>query len=908
MLNEFWLRLKAFAFRRKFERDLEDEVAFHLAMKEGKNCAANPETTNKSAHEAALRQFGNPTLARENLREMRSFMLVETLWRDIRFGARLLRKNPVFAFIAIVTLGLGIGANTAIFSLTYQVLLQLLPVPHPQELVVLRSPGPKSGRTESDGDNAFSFSYPMYKDLRERGGKVFSGLLCRKAIAISISDSGGTERAAGELVSGNYFETLGVIPALGRVFGPEDETALGANPMAVLSYGFWTRRFGNDTGILNKQINVNGTLLTVVGVARAGFNGVQLGETPDIFVPITMTAQMAPNWPDLNSHKVHWLALIGRLQPGMTADKAQAAIQTVFRPILEAEVPLEGISPKTQPQFLARKLELTPGAQGRPNLQNDTGKPLIFLNAMVGLVLLIACANLASLLIAKGEARQREIAVRMSLGAKRSRVLRQLLTEGVLLALAGGALGIAIAVPLLRLIVRGIPDSVGIRGMRAELDYHVLAFAIFLSLTTTLLFALMPALRLVRVDPQLPLKEQSASTGASGASARRWLIVAQVVLTTVLLAGAGLFGKSLRNIERVDLGLVPDHVIQFAIAPGLNRYTPAQTADFFERLRKSLSALPGVRSASAAEVRILSDSEEGGNITVEGYAPHGDEDLEAGRNWVGPEYFATMKIPLLAGREFRESDTASSPKVAIVNEKLARHYFAGRDPLGQHIFPGAGPNAKPDIEIVGIVRDSKHNNSRDEISTFVYMPYTQRPTLGHATFYVRTSQDPLLTANLLRKTVAGIDPNLPVFNLMTLADQVNDTNFGDRVMAFLSMCMGGLAALLAAMGLYGVMAYMVARRTREIGIRMALGASRESVAWMILREVMRLTFIGLALGLVGALVAGHFAESQLYGVKGYSPLILGATAVMLIAVAVLAGSLPARRAARVQPMIALRYE
>ncbi len=908
MLNEFWLRLKALLLRKKFDRDLEDEVSFHLAMQEGKQRAADPAAASNLAHEAALQQFGNPTLARENLREMRSFLLIETLLQDIRFGARLLRKNPVFAFIAIITLGLGIGANTAIFSLTYQVLLQFLPVPHPQELVVLRSPGPKSGRTESDGDNAFSFSYPMYKDIRDRGGRVFAGLLCRHAIAISISDSGRTERAAGELVSGNYFETLGVIPALGRVFGSEDETAVSANPVAVLSYGFWTRRFGNDTGILNRQINVNGTLLTVVGVARAGFNGVQVGETPDIFVPITMSAQMVPNFPDLNDHKMHWLALIGRLQPGMSAGTAEAAIQTVFHPILEAEVPLEGISQKAQPQFLARKLELKPGAQGRPNLQDDAGKPLIFLNAMVGLVLLIACANLASLLIAKGEARQREIAVRMSLGARRSRVLRQLLTEGVLLALAGGILGIVIAVPLLRLIVHGIPDSVGIQGMHAELDYHVLAFAILLSLATTLIFALMPALRLVRVDPQLPLKEQSASTGASGASARKWLIVSQVVLTTVLLAGAGLFSQSLRNIERVDLGLVADHVIQFAVAPELNRYTPAQTADFFERLRKSISALPGVRSVSAAEVRLLADSEEGGSLSVEGYTPRGDDDGEVGRNWVGPDYFATMKIPLLAGREFRESDAGTSPKVAIINEKLARHYFEGRNPLGWHLVPAVGNAAKPDIEIVGIVRDSKHNDSRDQIIPFVYMPYTQRKTLGHATFYVRTSQDPLLTANLLRKSVAAIDPNLPVFNLMTLTEQVNDTNFGDRVMAFLSMCMGGLAALLAALGLYGVMAYMVARRTREIGIRMALGASRESVAWMILREVMRLTVIGLVVGLVGALIAGHFAESQLFGVKGYSPLILGATALLLIAVAVLAGSLPARRAARVQPMIALRYE
>jgi putative ABC transport system permease protein len=907
MLNEFWLRLKALLLRKKFDRDLEDEVSFHLAMQEDRD--NSPErNVEHLGHEAALRQFGNPTRTRENLREMRSFMLLETLWQDIRFGARLLRKNPVFSLIAIITLGLGIGANTAIFSLTYQVLLQMLPVPHPKELVVLRSPGPKSGRTESDGDDAFSFSYPVYKDLRERGGRVFAGLLARKSISISISGPGGTERAAGELVTGNYFETLGVVPALGRTLSSEDETAPGANPVAVLSYGFWTRRFGNDPSILNKQINVNGTPLTVVGVSRAGFSGVQLGELPDIFVPITMTPQMIPNWPEFGSHKMHWLAIMGRLQPGLSAKTGEAAVQTIFHPILEAEVPLEGISQKTQPLFLARKLELKPGAQGRPNLQDDAGKPLIFLNAMVGLVLLIACANLASLLIAKGEARQREIAVRMSLGAKRSRVLRQLLTEGALLALAGGLLGIFIAVPLLRLIVRGIPDSVGIRGMNGELDYHMLGYAILLSLATTLLFALMPALRLVRVDPQLPLREQSAAAGASGTSARKWLIVSQVVLTTVLLAGAGLFAKSLYNIERVDLGLVADHVIQFVISPELNRYTPAKTADLFEQLRKQLSAMPGIQSVSAAEVRILSDSEDGGSISVEGYQPHGDEVQQAGRNWVGPDYFATMKIPLLAGREFRESDTSSSTKVAIINEKFARHYFSGRDPLGQHLIPGGGPNAKPDIEIVGIVRDSKHNDSRDEISSFVYMPYTQRSTLGHATFYVRTRQDPLLTANLLRKTVAGIDPNLPVFNLMTLTEQVNDTNFSDRVMAFLSMCMGALAALLAALGLYGVMAYMVARRTREIGIRMALGASRESVAWMILREVMRLTFIGLAVGLVGALIAGHFAESQLFGVKGYSPLILGATALLLIAVAALAGSLPARRAARVQPMIALRYE
>jgi predicted permease len=901
MLNKLWLRLKALVLRKHFDRDLEDEIAFHLAMKQ------KAASTDPAAREEVLREFGNATRAREDMREMRTFMLLETLWQDVRFGARLLRKNPIFALIAILTLSLGIGANTAIFSLTYHVLLQLLPVPQPQELVILRSPGPKQGRTSSDGDGAAAFSYPMYKDLRERGGQVFAGLLARRSADVSISGPGGTELARGELVTGNYFTTLEVTPALGRIFGPEDESAIGANPVVVLSYGFWTRHFGGDSSILNKQINVNGTLLTVVGVTRAGFSGVQLGDSPDVFVPITMTSQVSPNWPDINDHRVHWLALIGRLHPGLARESAEAAIQTVFHPILEEEVRLERVPPKMQPQFLARKLLLMPGSQGRPILQNDAGKPLIYLNTMVGLVLLIACGNLASLLIAKGEARQREIAVRMSLGAGRSRVLRQLLTEGVLLALAGGILGVAMAAPLLKLILHTFPEDSGFEGIRFGLDYHVLAFAILLSLATTLLFALMPALRLSRVDPQTPLKEQSAAGGSSTTTIRKALIIAQVVLTTILLAGAGLFAQSLRNINQVNLGLVLDHVIQFSVPPELNGYNPAQTADLLERLRKRIATLPGVRSVSAAEGRVLANSSSGADITVEGYPDNPDEDTHTAENWISPDYFATMKIPLLAGREFRDSDSATSPKVVIINEKLARRYFSGRDPIGKHLIFRRG-NVAPDIEIVGVVKDSKHNDSRSEIVPFAYMPYTQEPKLGHATFYVRTSQDPQAMSNVLRATVAGVDPNLPVYHMMTLTEQLNSTNFGERLMAILSSCMGLLAALLAAMGLYGVMAYMVARRTREIGIRMALGASRESVAWMILREVMRLTVSGLLLGVIGAVVAGHFAESELYGVKAYSPLVLGITVLMLVVVAALAGSLPARRAARVQPMIALHYE
>ncbi|MBZ5504046.1 MAG: ABC transporter permease [Acidobacteriia bacterium] len=907
MLHEFWLRLKALVSRRKFDRDLDDEIAFHLAMREEKNRAAAG--TDDLARQAARRQFGNATLAREELREMRSFTLLETLWQDLCYGVRLLRKSPMFTLVAVMTLAFGIGANTSIFSLTYQVLLRRLPVPHPEELVVLRSPGPKEGQTSSDGDTGTSFSYPLYKDLRRDGSQVFTGLLARFPVELSVSGLGHTERAAGELVSGNYFEVLGVAPALGRVFGREDETAPGANPVAMLSHGYWTRRFGNDPSVLNKQISVNGTPLTVVGVARVGFTGVQIGQMPDIFVPITMKAQITPSWDGLEDRKMHWVAVLGRLKPGMSRTGAEAAVQAVFRPLLQAEIPLEKVPDKVQPRFLARKLLLDPGSNGRPILQRDTQEPLVFLMAMAALVLLMACANLASLMIAKGEVRQREIAVRLSLGASRRRVLRQLLTEGFLLALAGGIAGLGLAPLILRAVLSAIPMDAGMLGLTADLDQRLLGFALALAVATTLLFALMPALRLVRVDPQTPLKEQgnSASGGISTVGLRKWLTVAQVVLTTVLLAGAGLFTQSLINIRNVDLGIRTDHVVQFTVAPGLNRYSPAQTLTFVERLRKAIATQPGVLSVSAAEIAVFTGNTSQGSITAEGYTAPESERVAVSKNWIGPDYFSTMKVPLIAGREFQEHDKADSPQVAIVNQTLAQRYFAGRDPIGKHIIFGQG-NVRPDIEIVGVVKDSKHEDAITPIVPFAYMTYAQDKSVAGVTFYVRTAQDPLATAATLRTTVADLDSALPVYELKTLDEQLKESMFGDRILAYFCLWMGSLAAMLAALGLYGVMAYMVARRTREIGIRMALGATRDSVAWLVLREVLRMTAVGLAAGLCAALLTGKLIESQLFGVKGWSPLVLGLTVLLLAATALAAGILPARRAARVQPMIALRYE
>ena len=834
---------------------------------------------------------------------MRSFL------QDVRYGLRMMAKNPGFSAVAVLTLALGIGANTAIFSLTDQVLLRRLPVPHAEQLVVLRSPGPNPGRAWSDGDTAASFSYPQYKDIRDHS-QVFSGLLGRFAVQVSVAGQGQSELANGELVTGNYFETLEVQPALGRVFTAEDETAPGANPLAVLSYGYWKRHFGNDPGVLNKQLIVNGTSLTVVGVARAGFNGVQVGQTPDIFIPITMKAQMTPNDDRFLERTNRWMAVIGRLKPGIGMKQAEASLAAPFRAILESELPQLKMSAANQKKFLDRQLLLAPGSHGRPILQKDAGEPLLILAAMVGLVLLIACANLASLLVARGEARQREIAVRLAMGASRWRLMRQLLTENLLLGIAGGAAGLALASWMLSGFVAAIPDSIGALGLEAKLDYRLLGFAAALSILTAILFGFTPALRATRADLQSTLKDQgaNASGGKSNVLLRKWLMVSQVALTVVLLAGAGFFAQSLMNLKNENLGLRADHVMEFSIAPELNRYSPAQTIAAGDRIREAIAALPGVHSVSAARISILSQTSAGSNITPEGYPAKEDEDMDVAQNWVGPNYFATLGTPLLAGREFGESDTAKSPKVAVINETLARRFFAGRNPIGLHIAFGARKDAQPEVEIVGVVKNSKHMDVRSEIRPFIYIPYAQLDDLGELTFYVRTETDPLAMGGTLRKTVANFDPSLPVFQMKTLTEQVDEIVFSDRLLTFFSLCLALLAALLAAVGLYGVMAYVVARRTREIGIRMALGATQTNVSWLVLREVIRMSAAGLAAGLLAAYAIGRLIESQLFGVKASSPSVFLIAAAVLASVALVAGWLPAHQAASVDPMIALRHE
>jgi predicted permease len=620
---------------------------------------------------------------------------------------------------------------------------------------------------------------------------------------------------------------------------------------------------------------------------------------------------MTPNWNGLDDHSDYWLAIMGRLKPGMSLAQTQEAVRPSYRSILEEELPLiTGWSAETRQRFLDKRILLEEGGKGRQILQRDTKKPLLVLAGMVGLVLLIACANVANLLLARGAARRREIAVRMALGAGRWRLIRQFLVESLLLSLLGGVVGLMVAAWTVTGLIAAIPPSVGLLGLSADLNLRLLGFNLALSAGAALLFGVAPAARATRLNLEATLREQgsSLSGGRSHARFRKLLVVSQIVLTTTLLVGAGLFARSLNNLRRLDLGIRADHLITFSIAPELNGYSPQRTIAFFDDLRAGLAALPGVRSVSAAEIAILNDSNRSSNVTVEGYQSQESEDMDVYHNQVGPDYFATMGIPLLSGREFANSDAPGSQKVAIINETMSRRFFANRNPIGSHFAFGSGDAVRPDIEIVGVVKDSKHATAREQARPFAYLPYAQGEDLGKITFYARTDQDVAAIAPSLRREVQRRDANLPIYELKTLRQQADESLFGDRFLTFLSVCFGLLAAALAAIGLYGVMAYTVTRRVREIGIRIALGAGQGSVAWLILREVALLALVGLLAGAPLAFALGRAAESLLFGVKASDPLVYIAASLLMACVALLGGYLPARRAAKVDPMVALRCE
>ena len=840
---------------------------------------------------------------------------MNSFWQDLRYGIRMLVKNPGFTVIAVFTLALGIGANTAIFSLLNQVLLRRLAVKNPAELVILSSPGPISGHGWSDGDISQSFSFPMYKALRERN-TVLSGLLARYAFSASVAARGQTELAEGELISGNYFEVLGVQPAIGRLFSLDDDRSPGAHPVVVLSHGYWTRQFGGDPAVLNQTILVSNTKMTVVGVSQAGFTGIQVGQSPDVFVPLMMKEQMLPNWGSQNSRhgfqdwNDYYLSLLGRLSPGVSSERAKAGLNAAYRPLLEEQLPtMSGWAEDKRQKFLKKPILLSSGARGRAIVQRDSGGSLLALAAMVAMVLLITCTNIANLLLARGAARQREFGIRAALGASRWRMIRQLLVESLLCAAAGGLLGLVLASWTMSILIPVVSTGGNISGLSSRLDGTLLLFALGITLLSVVFIGLLPAWRVAHSGVSAALKDQgsNASASVSHVRLRKVLVAAQIAFTVLLLAGAGLFVRTLWNLRRVDLGLKTENILTFSIEPELNGYSPARTIALCDQVREHVAALPGVRAVGSSEIPTLTGSTSNANITVPGAEQLSKDDQQVSYDSVSPGYFSTLGVPLLAGREFNAGDTAASQKVAIVSEAMARLFFPNRDPVGARFAFGGG-KVKPDIEIVGVVKDTKQNNVRSKINPYVYTPYAQSKGLGNMTFYVHTQQDPVTLASAMRHEVQQLDANLPVHNVKTMERLVDEDLLAERLVAGLSASFGILAALLASLGIYGVLAYLVVQRTREIGIRMALGAGGRHVRGLVFREVGFMFVAGTIVGLPAAFGLARLSESLLFGVQAKDPLVYVLDVTLIALVAFAACCLPAQRAARVDPMVALRHE
>jgi predicted permease len=835
---------------------------------------------------------------------------LHTLLQDVRYGLRMLAKSPGFTAIAILTLALGIGANTAIFSILHQVLLRRLPVRNPDELVILKSPGPKRGHVWSDGDDSEIFSYPLYKGLA-KNTSVFDGVIARYEFPASIASYGQTDRGSGELVTGNYFDVLGVRPALGRLLTSSDDDIPGAHPILVLSHAYWMRHFGGDPGVLNQAILVNNTEMTVVGVTQAGFTGIQVGQTPDVFVPMTMKAQMTPIRNGLDNWNDSFLAVFARRKPGVSVERAQAGINADYGPLLEQQIAsLKGMDAKERKEFLNKKIVLYPGAQGRTTVQRDSGPALIALFAMVALVLLIACTNVANLLLAKGAARQREFAIRSALGATWGRMLRQLMVESFLCALGGGGLGLLLGVWLMDILTQAVVAEGGVRGITAKADGSVLGFVAAATVASAMLFGLIPAWRVARAGVSQMLKDQgsTSSSGLAHVRFRKFLVAGQVAFTLLLLAGSTLFARTLWNLRNENLGMSTENLITFSIAPELSGYDTPRTITLVDQLGQRLSALPGVLGVGSSQIPVLTGTDMGRNITVEGSENLHSDDRHVNFDAVSPNYFSTMRVPLLSGREFNAGDTAESMKVAVINEAMVKTFFPKRNPIGVHFAQGGGSEARPDIEIIGVVQNTKESNVRTEYRPYFYLPYSQFGEFNGMTFYVRSQQDPLLIANELRETVRQADANLPVYELKTVRRVVDEDLFAERAIAGLSAGFGGLAALLAALGIYGVLAYVVVQRTREIGIRMALGAKETHVRSLIFREMGIMVLAGAVLGLPLAYGLARLGESMLFGVHA-GDLSVYTLALALIAVIALAACyVPTRRATRVDPIVALRYE
>jgi predicted permease len=837
--------------------------------------------------------------------------MMHSLMQDLRFSLRQIRRSPGFMVTAMLTLALGVGANTAIFSLLDQALLRSLPVRDPGQLVILSTTGEAwEGHSSDHGAGVEkSFSYPMYRDLRDRG-TAFDGLIATAPTGIGIARNNASDLADAEIVSGNYFSVLGVPAAQGRLLTANDDTTPGGNPVVVLSYHYWNTHLGSDAHAVGQTLSINGQPFQIIGVSAPEFQSAVWGEVPDVFVPMSMIDQVIPGKGDrLQNHRDRWMNIVGRLKPGETPERAQVAMAPLWHSLRAEELKALGTkSPRFVDEFLTRsELQVLPGSKGLSYERGSIEKPLLAVMAMAFLVLLIAAVNVASLLLVRSAARVREFSLRYALGANVRRVVQQLLLEGALIGIAGGAAGLLIAPLCIRALVQRLaPD--GSTSFSTTLDARLLAFNFAIALAVSVLFSLAPAVQLLRPDIVNSLKQQTATMSGGSLSFRRLIVSLQVGLSVLLLVSSGLFVRTMQNLRRVDTGFNTSHLITFHIDPQLSGYSKEKIPLLHQSVLDAMAALPGVQTVAATDDPELADSGHSGNVTVEGYTAPPDEDYVVEEPDINANFFHAMQVPLLAGRTFREDDDATHPPVVIVNETFAKHYFSNLlAAVGGRVASGAG-NHLTFMTIVGVARDARHRNLRKPAIATLFTPLRQAKFAGQLYLYLRTAMPPEQTFAAVRQAMKQIDPGLAINEMRTMDDQIDTTLSNERMIELLAISFGLLATILAGVGLYGVLAYSTTQRTREIGIRIALGSSRLRVSRLVLADVLRLAGLGIVVAIPCSVLLGRLLRSQLFGVSTADPFTLVAVVLLIAVVALLAAVLPAHRASSVDPNSALRTE